>query len=436
MKTKNKNGRLLCPKNVNLVVLVLALVVNAFFVSGCAEKQIATLSVIGSNDTADVIMDHYWESERVLVAAATVEKDTSVASACSVSFNQVASLRSNAGGPQFDYSFTPTLYLNVELQKPQIEVSSVDSIPVTLVHHKIVSRIPFAEGTTLGEDVVEEFTYSDGQVAVISYGHRYAGVVSYGDTLATPHLEIASVSYSDFSSQQTKEDTYKVTMDFVAKWVSRGASVVQSDSIVLNSWYVKSVVEKDIVGTPIWNKEILWNGSESVTLKVTKTTPHSLLDDEVEIWQHDLDIVLGKMIDNSWYVADNSVFYENSTSLLVVSTSDKGPFHITTMGKQYNFSPYYMMPGGHYLLPTPDFMLMVFSYFVTFDLNDENQHFEFKVDVDLVFSQSVQYLEERAALYPNDTYLGSDVKEFSYINAETGKEILHHTAYTDLKLHP
>ena len=71
---------------------------------------------------------------------------------------------------------------------------------------------------------------------------------------------------------------------------------------------------------------------------------------------------------------------------------------------------------------------------IVFDNGEK--HKEFNIPLELKFSQSVQYLSERAKLYPDDTYLGSDVREFSFVNTDTKQEVMHHTAYTDLKLHP
>lgn len=92
------------------------------------------------------------------------------------------------------------------------------------------------------------------------------------------------------------------------------------------------------------------------------------------------------------------------------------------------------MPGGGYLTPEPTFNTLVRSVKIVFDNGEK--HKEFNIPLELKFSQSVQYLSERAKLYPDDTYLGSDVREFSFVNTDTKQEVMHHTAYTDLKLHP
>ena len=92
------------------------------------------------------------------------------------------------------------------------------------------------------------------------------------------------------------------------------------------------------------------------------------------------------------------------------------------------------MPGCGYLTPEPTFNTLVRSVKIVFDNGEK--HKEFNIPLELKFSQSVQYLSERAKLYPDDTYLGSDVREFSFVNTDTKQEVMHHTAYTDLKLHP
>ena len=112
----------------------------------------------------------------------------------------------------------------------------------------------------------------------------------------------------------------------------------------------------------------------------------------------------------------------------------RGAFTVEFDDNRYNFVPHYRMPGGGYLTPEPTFNTLVRSVKIVFDNGEK--HKEFNIPLELKFSQSVQYLSERAKLYPDDTYLGSDVREFSFVNTDTKQEVMHHTAYTDLKLHP
>lgn len=395
-----------------------AIVAGVVVLSACAGEELRLTRVVDNNDVignlwvSSTVSDNLGGSEAVIVESSTISVGSEVS------------------------NYQPTAYLNVELDKENIQVSSIDSIPVELVGEETVSENDFAEGNTLGKDIVKKFTYSDGQIATVKYGWRYDRVALDGETLNAPHMEITMVNYSDFVSEQTSDDLYKVTLEFTAKWVSNGATPEQSGDIALRPYYNKSVVEKDVAGEPIWTTDLIWNEDGTVTAKVTKTTPHTLAEPEVEVWEHPVTVVMGKNRDNSWYVGDNSVHYENKETLEEGGSYDAGFFTVTTSAKRYDFSPFYRMPNGQYLTPTPDFMIRVFAFDIVFEKADEGKRFEFKIDIDLKFTQEMKNLPERAALYPDDTYLGSDVKEFSYVDSATGREVLHHTSYTDLKLHP
>lgn len=350
-----------------------------------------------------------------------------------VTFDQSSTIDASEDGTEVT-RFEPSAYLNVVLEKEHIEVANASEIDVTLAGEETVSETDYSEGITLGKDIVKKFTFSDGQVATVSYGWRYDKAVIAGNEDYAPHLEIAKVSYSNFVKENTSGNDYTVTLEFTASWASHNASKIETAEVTLKPWYTKSFEEGDIVGEPIWGTNLEWHENGTVTATVTKTTPHTLLEDEVEKWEHTAEVIMGKDMNNSWYVADTGVRYETQVEDAEPSGYDAGVFTVEGTGKKYSFDPYYNMPNGNYLLPTPSFWVKVYSLKIYFD-NGEKQ-FTFDIPVELRFSQSVKYLEERAALYPDDTYLGSDVKEFSYVDTNLNKEVMHHTSYTDLKLHP
>ena len=350
-----------------------------------------------------------------------------------VTFDQSSTIDTSKDGTEVT-RFNPEAYLDVVLEKEHIDVADASEIDITLVGEETVSETDYSEGITLGKDIVKKFTFSDGQVATVSYGWRYDKAVIAGNEDYAPHLEIAKVVYSSFAKENTSGNDYTVTLEFVASWASHNASKIEIADVTMKPWYTKSFEEGDIVGEPIWDKSLVWNEDGTVTATVTKTTPHTLIADEVETWSHTADVIMGKDKNNSWYVADTGVRYESKVEDSDPCGYDAGEFTVEGTSKKYMFDPYYNMPNGNYLLPTPSFWVKVFSLKIYFD-NGEKQ-FTFDIPVELRFSQSVKYLEERAALYPDDTYLGSDVKEFSYVDTNLGKEVMHHTSYTDLKLHP
>ncbi len=230
--------------------MLLAIIASIVFNVGCAEERVK--SPFNGKDTIDIIKDIYWNSERTLVTSASV-KDTLVKS--DVTFKQVATLYNEKEDVKLD--FLPTAYLNVRLSEKRIEVKTVDKLPVTLAKEYIKSQTPYKSGTTLGQDVVKVFEYSDGQVATVSYGHRYNGFVQGEDTLATPHLEITPVDYAKhtvekFGDKTETEDPYKVTLLFNATYTSKGVSGKSvTDKVELKPWYHKVITSESTTVTKV-----------------------------------------------------------------------------------------------------------------------------------------------------------------------------------------
>lgn len=400
------------------------------FMKNAYWLAIAVGMLMGCSGALETMTRASVKSERNLEVTTNVDDHLG---GSTVTFEQSSTIDLTGDGTDVK-RFNPEAYLNVVLEKEHIEVADASEIDITLADEEVVSENDFSEGVTLGKDVVKKFTFSDGQIATVSYGWRYDKTSINGNEDYAPHLEISKVSYTNFIAESTSGNDYTVTLEFTASWASHNADVLEIKDEILRPWYTKSIKEGDVVGEPVWDTNLIWNEDGTVTATVTKTTPHSLMAPEVETWEHNATVIMGKDIDNSWYVADTGVRYESRVEDAEPSGYDAGVFTVSGTSKKYMFDPYYNMPNGNYLLPTPSFWVKVFSLKIYFD-NGEKQ-FTFDIPVELRFSQSVKYLEERASLYPDDTYLGSDVKEFSYVDANLGKEVMHHTSYTDLKLHP
>lgn len=362
METKNKKSRFACLKSASSAVFMLAFIVGMVVFGGCAGEQIKMMSEIDPEDTSDVIIDHYWNSERILVASATVE-DTLVKS--DATFKQKASMKSEKEG--YDYSFSPTLYLNVRLVKNKIEVSSADALPVSLSKHVVKNKSPYRQGTTLGEDVVEEFTFSDGQVAVVSYGFRYTGVIVDGDTLATPHLEIDDISFvkaliDNFGEVTETEDPYKATLVFDADYVAKGVSdgYELADDIELKPWYHKVVTSEPtqvedvtytgrFVGCPLQKYELTevvktnkgeFTNSYSVDLSISITPPS--LREQPSLDSLFVDISTGKLSQEVFAEVTNADGFTVQTISGSYSSSAKGKEKGTVVESVVNFT--YLKP--------------------------------------------------------------------------------------------
>ncbi len=335
-----------------------------------------------------------------------------------------------AGEKQFSYQ--PTAYLNVTLEKNSIDVESF--APLALAGEETISDNDYANGTTLGKDIVKKFVFSDGQVATVSYGWRYEKTIIQGieNEINTPYLEISPVVYSDNTPETLTDNARKVTLVFKATCTKREVSNnPETRTLELKPWYTQNKKAGDIVGEPIWSKDLVWKDNGYLTVTVTKTIPHSLADDEVFTYQKDLKVIMGEKINTKWYVSDTYNRYAQDTATEGTESFVDGVWFMAQTTTAYHYVPTYRTPGGEF---TPDFTIKIQNWDITFNNGEKN--FDFKVNVVINFSHKIVNEPTRAALYPGETYLGSDLAEFSYVDTVTGKEVYSSQSYTDFLLHP
>ncbi|MBP3688343.1 MAG: hypothetical protein J6J35_08315 [Alphaproteobacteria bacterium] len=240
METKNVTKEAL--KRSVFSAMWFILIACVMSLTSCESEQIKPRSNTVIKDTIEIIKDHYYDSERTLAVVPTV-KDTLVKS--DVTFKQTSTLSNSK--EDIYVTFTPGAYLNVRLSKPRIDVKSKDEVPVEVAREYILSQSPYKSGTTLGEDVVKTFEFTDGQVATVSYGYRYTAIIINRDTLATPHAEISSVSFDravidQFEAKTETEDPYRVTLVFNAPFTTKGVSGREvTETVTMKPWYRKVV---------------------------------------------------------------------------------------------------------------------------------------------------------------------------------------------------
>ena len=237
-----------CRKCANSALWLVLFIVGISIVGGCMDSDSRNRTIVNPGDTVEVIIDHYWESERILLANASVEDTLAKSEA---TFKQTSTMRFDNGGEELLYNFYPDAYVKILLEKARIEVESENDLPATLTRARIVSRTPYHSGTTLGEDVVKVCEYSDGQKATISYGYRYMAYVSGEDTLAVPHVEVEPVEYlgyelENFGEVTETEDPYKQTLEFAATYFAEGVSTggEHYDVVKLKPWYRKVITDE------------------------------------------------------------------------------------------------------------------------------------------------------------------------------------------------
>ena len=281
-------------RSVYLKLMLLAITACMLLLTGCESETIKPHSNTVIKDTIEIIKDHYYDSERTLAVVPSF-KDTLVKS--DVTFKQTSTL-SNSREDLY-VTFTPEAYLNIRLSKPRIDIKSTANLPTEVSRAYIISQSPYKRGTTLGEDVVKMFEFTDGQTATVSYGYRYTAVIVNNDTLATPHAEISSVSFSraitdQFEPKTETEDPYRMTLEFKAPFVTKGVSGREvTETITMKPWYRKVVttaatVVEDVdytgrfIGCPISAYEITekvktnkneFTNTYRVNLSLNLTTP-------------------------------------------------------------------------------------------------------------------------------------------------------------------
>ena len=155
--------------------------------------------------------------------------------------------------------FKPTCYLNVNLAKEHIELSSAEETNVTLLDEKILSDQNFSEGATRGKDIVKEFYFSDGQVATVSYGWRFEIEPFETGTLEAPHVEVSGVRYINHVVENAEAGTFKATPAFDATLVTKSVSNAETVSLTLRPWYTLGVAaEPEPEPEPEYTFEVVW----------------------------------------------------------------------------------------------------------------------------------------------------------------------------------
>lgn len=322
--------------------------------------------------------------------------------------------------------FTPTLKLEVKLEKTNIETDKVGEISMT--GSEIVNETPFEDGNTFGKDAVKKFYFSDGQVATASYSWRYQKGTIGTTTITSPYMEITAIEYDSYSYADGT-----ITLKFKANCQSRNSDNILSENVELQPWYIhvpKKSVETDKVGDAVWSHEIIWGEGEEegyITMRVTKTIPHTLAEDEVFTWDRQVHIVAGQKKDGKWYVADTWTDHK------VIDPTEEQPetwnqdgWTITQTNTVYKYVFSYRTGGGVF---SPDLTIKIGNVDVTFQIEDKT--FTFKTDVKLGFKSEIVNDNARKALYEGEKYLSTDKLNFTYTDHISGKE-WKHTAYVDL----
>lgn len=205
-------------------------------------------------------MDSEPAEAQYLVMDKNVEFTTSVVDALgsSIANIDVESSTISVGDDGTDVRrFEPTCYLNIKLAKEHIELASVEETEITLVDEKVISDNEVSDGAIRGRDVVKEFTFSDGQIATVSYGWQYEMDVVGAEQVAAPHVEVSNVRYINHVVENTGVGTYKATPAFDASLVTKSVSNAETVSLTLRPWYTLGVAAEP-EPEPEYTFEVVW----------------------------------------------------------------------------------------------------------------------------------------------------------------------------------
>ena len=262
-----------------MVMVMFAMSFITIFVASCEKEQLArpASDVKDLKDSVEVLREHYAQSERTLAVTAA-PKDTLAKS--DAVFNHTATMvYGDEAGMKYNLTLSPTAYAYVREKLARIEVRSEAEVPAHLVKQQVISRKPYTDGAYVGEDVVEEFTYDDGQVDDLYYGYRYMGLIYGADTLATPHVEFGATRldtmYVAKDGEQTElEKPYRVTPKYVLTFTTKGVSGRQMTSTVaLQPWYKKVITDDPQVVTGEIKYEGKYVGCPITAYQLVQTVP-------------------------------------------------------------------------------------------------------------------------------------------------------------------
>lgn len=161
-------------------------------------------------------------------------------------------------------------------------------------------------------------TFIDGEVSKTFPQRKY--------TLTGAGAEVAS----NFTMMALEGVSYKAyAYDYVARvvWNDEAQPDLVSGGYLLMS--------ADETGEPVYSQSQSWNGN-TVTVKVTKTTPHTQAQNDVETYTKDFTIGLGGLTDGNVY-AENTNFSATETHTETNSSESDGPWTVESYKRDYAY---------------------------------------------------------------------------------------------------
>lgn len=162
-------------------------------------------------------------------------------------------------------------------------------------------------------------TFIDGNVTKVFPERKYTLTGVGADVASAPNTMVVNgITYNAYA------------YDYLTKVVWNGSA----EPDLLSKGFL--LMSADVIGTPTYVPSQTWNGN-TTTVKVTKTTPHSHAQDEVEVFSKSFTIALGGLTNGKVY-ADNTSFAATETHTENSSTQTDSPWKVVSYKRNYTYT--------------------------------------------------------------------------------------------------
>lgn len=175
------------------------------------------------------------------------------------------------------------------------------------------------KGTFAFTETSPKVVFTDGKTTKTFSERKYA-MTGMGATVASSYTTVVrdGVSYKAYDYDYTVK----------AVWNGgTGTSLVSAGTLLITA---------DVVGKTTYKAEQSWNGM-TTTVKVTKTTPHSAMDDEVQTYTKQFTVSLGELSYAKVY-ADNTSFSTRETKSESNSSATDGYWTVKTYETTHTYT--------------------------------------------------------------------------------------------------
>ena len=371
----------------------------------CAEE---ITNVIPLNND-EPLMENNLQFERLLNNEAT---QSAVLVKANTNFNQVAQTigRNAYGEVEFSGKDNPetNVDINLELETIMVEEFMIPQQTATNPSKTNITTDTDAMTTNGSFSITDNF--SDGQIAYVDSSWVYSYFTTKYENLDYAHIEVENIFFNCADVEYVDELTSKVILNYVVEYKTIGITDGDyKDTVTVSPFYYqkKEKVIVDEIGEPYYVCEPIYT-YETNSIKgkfiVKKITPHTLVEDEVEvIAQRTLTVAtIGKPGDETLRVFSNQMSSNvHTSSNTTETTGEKNNFSWVARSTEHVFIAEWNSNGlevGH----TDKIMV----YGMTVKYQDENCEFNFEFNTELNVVTNEVIVEKDVT---TEEYLGTRV---------------------------